>query len=147
MVMSDEELRHIPLEDLHVELGAKMVPFSGFLMPLQYTGIKDEHVAVRTRAGLFDVSHMGEIEIKGPRAIEVVDGLVTNDATKLVDGQAMYALLCNEEGGIVDDLVFYRIAEDHVLMCVNAGNRAKDLAHVQKYARTDAETTLTDTGD
>jgi aminomethyltransferase len=143
--MSDHELRRIPLEGRHIELGAKMVPFAGFLMPLQYTGIKDEHLAVRERAGLFDVSHMGEVVIRGPEAIAVVDGLVTNDASKLVDGQAMYTVMCREDGGIVDDLIVYRLAEDHVMICVNAANRDKDFAHMVAHARGDA--TVVDEGD
>ncbi|MBA2662947.1 MAG: glycine cleavage system aminomethyltransferase GcvT [Bradymonadaceae bacterium] len=140
-----QELRHIPLEDRHVALGAKMVPFAGYLMPVQYTGLIDEHQAVRTRAGLFDVSHMGEVEIVGKDAIAVIDGLVTNDATKLVDGQAMYTVMCKPDGGIVDDLIVYRLAEDHVFVCVNASNRDKDFAHMRQYAR--GEATLTDRGD
>lgn len=143
--MSDQELRRIPLEQRHIELGAKMVPFAGYLMPLQYTGIKDEHQAVRTRAGLFDVSHMGEVVIRGPEAIAVVDSLITNDASTLVDGQAMYTVMCNEEGGIVDDLIVYRLASDHVLVCVNASNRDKDFAHMKAFARGDA--TVEDHGD
>ncbi|QDG54500.1 glycine cleavage system aminomethyltransferase GcvT [Persicimonas caeni] len=137
--MTDDDLKHIPLEHRHEELGGRMTPFAGFVMPVKYTGIKEEHLAVRNNVGLFDVSHMGEVEVKGPEAIKVVDGLVTNDVTKLVDGQAMYAALCNEEGGIVDDLVLYRLAEDHVLICVNAGNRDKDFAHMQEHAKGDAE--------
>lgn len=134
-----EELRHIPLEKRHVELGAKMVPFAGFLMPVQYTGIKDEHLAVRSRAGIFDVSHMGEVEIQGADAIEVLNGLITNDATALEDGQALYTVICNEAGGIVDDVIVYRLAADHVLVCVNASNREKVFAHLQNYRSGEAE--------
>lgn len=134
-----EELRHVPLNNRHIELGAKMVPFGGFLMPVQYTGIKDEHHAVRSRSGIFDVSHMGEIEIQGADAIEVLNGLITNDATSLEDGQALYTVICNEKGGIVDDVIVYRLAEDHVLVCVNASNREKVIDHFQKYRRGQAE--------
>jgi aminomethyltransferase len=144
--MADDHVtKHIPLEHRHEQLGGRMTPFAGFLMPIKYTGIKEEHLAVRNNVGLFDVSHMGEVEVKGPEAIKVVDGLVTNDVSTLVDGQAMYAALCNEDGGIVDDLVLYRLAEDHVLICVNAGNRDKDFAHMRAHAAGDAE--LTNTSD
>jgi aminomethyltransferase len=138
---TDDENKHIPLEKRHEELGGRMVPFAGFVMPVKYTGIKEEHQAVRTNVGLFDVSHMGEIEVTGPDAIEMVDGLVTNDVSTLVDGQAMYACLCHKDGGIVDDLVLYRLAGDHVLICVNAGNRDKDFAHMKVHARGDAQLT------
>src|SRR5690554_2991976 len=134
-----EELRDVPLKNRHIELGAKMVPFAGFYMPVQYTGIKDEHHAVRTRAGIFDVSHMGQVEILGADAIEVLDGLITNDATVLEDGQALYTVVCNEAGGIVDDVIVYRLAHDHVLICVNASNREKVVAHFHKYRGGHAE--------
>lgn len=140
-----DEIKHVPLEHRHEELGARMTPFAGYLMPVKYAGIKEEHHAVRDGVGLFDVSHMGEVEVKGPDAIEVVDGLVTNDVSTLEDGQAMYAAMCNEDGGIVDDLVLYRLAADHVLICVNAGNRDKDFAHMKAHAKGDAE--LVDAGD
>lgn len=125
------ELKSIPLQSRHEDAGAKLVGFGGFLMPLQYTGIKDEHHAVRTRVGLFDVSHMGEVELRGPRALDAADRLFTNDIRALDDGQAMYTAMCNEAGGIVDDLVVYRLADDRVFICVNAANRAKDFAHMQ----------------
>ncbi len=134
-----DECKHLPLEHRHEDLGARMAPFAGFLMPVRYEGIKEEHSAVRNQVGLFDVSHMGEVEVKGADAIEVVDGLVTNDVSRLEDGQAMYAAMCDEDGGIVDDLVLYRLAADHVLICVNAGNRDKDFAHMQAHARGNAE--------
>ncbi|MFP4598712.1 MAG: glycine cleavage system aminomethyltransferase GcvT [Persicimonas sp.] len=140
-----DETKHVPLEHRHKELGARMTPFAGFLMPVKYTGIKEEHLAVRENVGLFDVSHMGEVEVTGPDAIEVVDGLVTNDVSTLEDGQAMYAALCNEEGGIVDDLVLYRLAADHVLICINAGNHEKDFEHMRAHAKGDA--TLENTSD
>lgn len=128
------QLKHIPLEHRHIELGGKMVPFGGFYMPVQYTGIKEEHQAVRQGVGLFDVSHMGEIEIIGPDAIAVIDRLVTNDVTKLVDGQALYTVMCDPDGGIVDDLLVYRLAEDHIFLCVNASTRDKDFAHIIQHA-------------
>lgn len=133
-----DDLKHIPMESRHVELGGKMVPFGGFYMPLQYTGIKEEHQAVRQGVGLFDVSHMGEIEIIGRDAIAVIDRLVTNDVTKLVDGQALYTVMCTPDGGIVDDLLVYRLAEDHIFLCVNASTRDKDFAHIIEYATGEA---------
>ncbi|MFW5968247.1 MAG: glycine cleavage system aminomethyltransferase GcvT [Persicimonas sp.] len=134
-----ETPKHVPLEHRHEQLGARMTPFAGFSMPVKYSSIKEEHLAVRQNVGLFDVSHMGEVEVRGPEAVRVVDGLVTNDVSSLEDGQAMYAALCNEEGGIVDDLVLYRLAEDHVLICVNASNREKDFDHMVAHADGDAE--------
>jgi aminomethyltransferase len=112
-----------------------MVPFAGWEMPIQYSGIVDEHQTVRTAAGIFDVSHMGEIRMRGPYAAQVVDYLVTNDVKKLVDGQAMYACACNEQGTILDDLIVYRRgAEDWLIVC-NASNRAKISAHFAHAAK------------
>src|SRR6201995_5900969 len=113
-------LRRRPLHARRVRAGARMVPCVGWEMPIQYTGIVDEHQAVRTAAGLFDVSHMGELEMKGEHAGAVVDYLVTNDASKLVDGQAMYTCACNEKGTILDDLIVYRAAQDRWLIVCNA---------------------------
>lgn len=135
----DTTTKSIPLEQRHRDLGARMTPFAGYLMPLQYAGIKDEHLAVRSGVGLFDVSHMGEVEIVGADAVEVIDGLVTNDASKLVDGQAMYAALCNEDGGIVDDVLVYRLAKDHIMVCVNASRREQDVAHIKAHAKGEAQ--------
>ena len=129
--MPNDTLRTTPLHDIHVALGAKMVPFAGFEMPVQYTGILDEHEAVREAAGLFDVSHMGEFRVTGPDALALADALVTNDASRLVDGQAMYAVLCREDGTAVDDLLVYRVAEDDVMLVVNASNMDKDWDHIQ----------------
>ncbi len=136
--MSDET-RHVPLEDRHRELGAKMTEFAGFSMPVQFEGVTDEHRAVRTNVGLFDVSHMGEVEIRGPEAIRVVDSLITNDATRVEVGQAQYTAMCNEEGGIVDDFVWYRLGDERALICVNAANREKDFEHMRAHAAGDAE--------
>jgi aminomethyltransferase len=111
--------------DIHVKLGAKMVPFAGYLMPQQYTSIVDEHLAVRNSVGVFDVSHMGEITIKGPNALEMVQKLTTNDASKLAVNQAQYSAMCYEDGGIVDDLIVYR-RENEYLLVVNASNKEKD---------------------
>ncbi len=106
-----------------------MAPVAGYDMPIQYTGILDEHRAVRSAAGLFDVSHMGEFRVRGPQAEAFVQRLVTNDAAALTDGKAMYAVLCHESGGAVDDLLVYRLAADHFLLVVNASNRRKDWDH------------------
>ena len=124
-------MKTTPLHDAHVALGAKMVPFAGFDMPIQYSSILDEHRAVREAAGLFDVSHMGEVLVRGPQALDFVQHLVTNDATKLYDGRAMYAVLCQADGGAVDDLLVYRMAGDDYMLVVNASNIEKDLAHIR----------------
>ncbi|HSM91714.1 MAG TPA: glycine cleavage system aminomethyltransferase GcvT [Anaeromyxobacteraceae bacterium] len=115
-----------PLYDTHVEAGARIVDFAGWEMPVQYAGILEEHEAVRTRAGLFDVSHMGEVVLRGPRAADALGRLFTNDLRRLVDGQAQYGCLCRPTGGIVDDVIVYRRAAEDWLVCVNAGNRQKD---------------------
>lgn len=126
-----ETLLTTPLHAAHVALGAKMAPFAGYDMPIQYSGILAEHRAVRAAAGLFDVSHMGEFTVRGPQAEAFVQRLVTNDAATLTDGRAMYAVLCHESGGAVDDLLVYRFAPDHFMLVVNASNRAKDWAHAR----------------
>jgi glycine cleavage system T protein (aminomethyltransferase) len=123
-----------PLYETHVRAGARMVEFAGWEMPVQYTGILDEHEAVRTRAGLFDVSHMGEVVFRGPRALEALNRVFTNDLTKAADGQAQYGCLCRDSGGIVDDVVVYRRAADDLLVCVNAANRAKDFEWLRAHA-------------
>jgi aminomethyltransferase len=126
-----ESLKRTPLHAEHVSLGAKMVPFAGYEMPVQYpTGIMEEHRAVRTRAGLFDVTHMGEFDIRGPDALALVQRVVTNDASRLAVGQAQYAVICYENGCAVDDCIVYRFAE-HYMIVVNASNRDKDRAWVQ----------------
>ncbi|MEA2697120.1 MAG: aminomethyltransferase [Myxococcales bacterium] len=117
-----------PLGDAHRRLGAKMIDFGGWWMPVSYpSGILDEHRATRTAVGVFDVCHMGEVHFKGPRAAEAVQQLVTNDIGKLTDGRALYAMACWPTGGIVDDLIVYRIAERHYLIVVNAANVSKDV--------------------
>jgi aminomethyltransferase len=123
------DLKRTPLAEQHRALGARMVPFAGWEMPVQYSGIKVEHLAVREHAGLFDVSHMGELFVSGERALEAVDRLVTNDLSKLAVGHALYTCACNEAGGILDDLIVYRVADDRVLVVCNAGNREKIAAH------------------
>ncbi len=125
--MSPEELKKTPLNAAHRGLGGKMVDFGGWDMPVQYSaGVIEEHMATRTRAGLFDVSHMGEIWVEGPDAIKFVDRLTTNDVSKLVDCQAHYTALTNHGGGVVDDLLVYRFGPEKLLLVVNAGTTEKD---------------------
>lgn len=132
MSHSEESLLRTPLFDRHIALSAKMVPFGGWDMPVQYEGILAEHHAVRTSAGLFDVSHMGRVEIHGPDALRFVNYLTTNDAECLEPYQSQYSVACYENGGIVDDLLVYR-CPDRLLMVFNAGNRARDLAWMQRH--------------
>ncbi|MGZ5958398.1 MAG: glycine cleavage system aminomethyltransferase GcvT [Myxococcaceae bacterium] len=120
--------RQTPINKVHRALGARMVDFAGWDMPVQYTGVVAEHEAVRKAAGLFDVSHMGEIEFRGEGALESANALITNDLQKCADGQAVYAGLLNHKGGFVDDVVAYRFSPEHILICVNASNREKDFA-------------------
>lgn len=118
-----ETLRRTPLHDRHVELGARMVPFAGWEMPVQYEGVIQEHRAVREDSGAFDVSHMGELEVEGPRATELLQSLLSNDLRRIAPGQAQYTLLTNARGGIVDDLIAYRLDPFRYLLIVNASNR------------------------
>lgn len=127
------ELKNIALLDKHIELGAKMVPFAGYNMPLQYEGLTVEHLAVRSGVGVFDVSHMGEFIIRGEGALDLVQKVTSNDASTLVDGKIQYAYLPNETGGIVDDLLVYRIDEKTYMLVANASNIDKDWAHISKY--------------
>jgi aminomethyltransferase len=119
---STEQLKKTPLNARHRAMGARMVPFGGWDMPVEYSGITNEHMAVRTRAGLFDVSHMGQIEVAGKDALAAVQRISSNDATRLSVGQAQYSALTTAEGTFVDDLIVYRLANDHYLLVVNAGN-------------------------
>jgi aminomethyltransferase len=124
------EPRTTPLCQAHRRLGAKMIDFGGWLMPVNYpAGILEEHKATRTAVGMFDVCHMGEVHFRGARAAEAVQRLVTNQVGKLYDGRAMYTVACNPKGGIVDDLIVYRVKPDHFLIVVNAANIAKDYGH------------------
>jgi aminomethyltransferase len=116
-----------PLHDRHVALGARMVPFAGWEMPVQYEGVISEHRAVRADCGVFDVSHMGEFEVEGPRATELLQATLSNDVDKIGPGEAQYTLLTNERGGIIDDLIVYRLEEVRYLLIVNAANREADL--------------------
>lgn len=134
---TSEQLLRTPLYDRHVAAGAKMVPFAGYEMPIQYAGIVAEHRAVRTQAGLFDLSHMGEFYFGGPNAGAAIDRLVSSDIAGLAVGQARYGLLCNERGTIVDDVIVYRLAPEHYMMVVNAANIAKDAAHVRAHLPAD----------
>jgi len=127
--------RRTPLFEAHQNLSAKLVDFAGWEMPVQYSSVIAEHEAVRTAAGLFDVSHMGEIEFTGPGALEAANGLITNDLARCKDGQAIYAGLLNERGGFVDDVVAYRFSPERILICVNAGNREKDFDWMKSQAR------------
>lgn len=115
--------RSTPLHDRHVALGARMVPFAGWEMPVQYAGVIPEHLAVRRDRGVFDVSHMGQLHVEGPTQLEFLQQLLSNDLARLDDGEAQYTLLTNESGGIVDDLIAYRLGPFHTLLVVNAGNR------------------------
>jgi glycine cleavage system T protein (aminomethyltransferase) len=132
--------RHTPLHDRHVALGARMVDFAGYDMPLQYTGIREEHVAVRERAGMFDVSHMGEVRFSGPGALDAVQRLVANDCSRLEPAQALYGVMCNEQGGIVDDVIVSRgLNGKHFIVVVNAATREKDVAWMRDHLAADAE--------
>jgi len=132
--VSESTLKRTPLYDAHLKAGARIVPFGGWEMPVQYAGILEEHRAVRGRVGLFDVSHMGELEVDGPGAIHAVQRLTTNDAAGLEIGQLQYTLLCYPDGGIVDDATIYRLAADHFMITVNASNTDKDWAWVTEQA-------------
>ena len=127
------ELKKVVLNDLHAELGAKMVSFAGFNMPVRYSSDIEEHKCVREAVGVFDVSHMGEFSVKGPGALDLIQRIVSNDAAKLFDGKIQYACFPNETGGIVDDLLVYKIADEDYMLVVNAGNIDKDWAWVNKF--------------
>ncbi len=123
-----------PLYDAHLAASARMVEFAGFEMPVQYAGVLEEHAAVRENAGMFDVSHMGEISIDGPGALQTVQRLVTNDLSKCSDGQAQYSALCNERGGVIDDVIVYRFSPERLFICVNASGREKDFEWMRAHA-------------
>jgi len=127
-----------PLNAVHRALGAKMVDFGGWDMPVEYQGVLDEHSAVRERAGLFDVSHMGELEVRGPQALDLVQHLTVNDASKLKPGQAQYSALLYGHGGFVDDILVHKVADEHYFLCVNASNQDKDYQHLAAHNRFDA---------
>ncbi len=127
------ETKQVPLNDLHEKLGAKMVPFAGYNMPVRYSSDIEEHMTVRNGVGVFDVSHMGEFKVEGPQALDLIQRITSNDASKLMDGQAQYTCLPNEQGGIVDDLIVYRIKENDYFIVVNASNIEKDWNWFSKY--------------
>jgi aminomethyltransferase len=132
-------LKRTALFKNHVAAGGKIVPFAGYEMPVQYSGVIDEHNTVRNQVGLFDVSHMGEVEFKGENALSVVNRIITNDLNRIEDGQACYTAMCRPDGGIIDDLVTYRISAQHILICVNASNREKDFNWMKEQARGECE--------
>lgn len=128
-------MKRTPLYDIHKSLGAKIVDFSGWEMPLQYQGIIAEHQAVRNAAGLFDVSHMGVIDIEGLGAVDLLQSLSTNDLSNKADGTATYTVWCNDKGGVIDDLIVYKKSANHFFVVANASNRYNDLEHLLKYSR------------
>src|ERR1035438_7985955 len=136
---ADQPLRATPLHSVHCALRAKMVDFGGWDMPVQYSGIIDEHLGVRRGVGLFDVSHMGEIEIRGPQAAGLTDFVTTNSVHKLKQGQAHYSGLLYDHGGFVDDILVHKVADDHFFLCVNASNQEKDYEHIRAQNRFDAQ--------
>src|SRR5262245_22672433 len=127
-----EPLKRTPLFERHVALGARIVPFAGFEMPVQYSGIVDEHNAVRTAAGLFDISHMGEIEVKGSDALAFLQHIATQDVATIAEGQSNYALLCRPDGGIVDDIFIYHLPDGYMVV-VNASNTEKDFVWMHDH--------------
>ncbi|HEY6759338.1 MAG TPA: glycine cleavage system protein T, partial [Baekduia sp.] len=131
---ADTVLKRTPLYDKHVAAGAKLVPFAGWEMPVEYQGVKQEHLATRATAGVFDVSHMGEVVTSGPDAEAFLQRLLSNDVSKLQTGGAQYSLLCREDGGVLDDLFTYRLAADRFLTVTNAANHEKDFAWFARQA-------------
>lgn len=129
----EEQIKYVPLNDLHIALGGKMVPFAGFNMPVRYSSDNEEHLCVRNGVGVFDVSHMGEFLVEGPEALNLIQRVTSNDASKLVIGQAQYSCFPNETGGIVDDLIVYKLEEEKYMLVVNASNIDKDWAWVNKF--------------
>jgi aminomethyltransferase len=134
MAAGTETLKRTPLHDRHAAAGARLVPFAGWEMPVQYAGIREEHVAVRTKVGVFDVSHMGEIETSGPGAEAFLQRILSNDVGRIAADGAQYSVLCKDDGGVLDDLFTYRLGPDRFLTVTNASNHEKDLAWFQKHA-------------
>jgi aminomethyltransferase len=132
-------LKRTPLYDVHRRSGARLIDFGGWEMPVQYSGILEEHHAVRRAVGVFDVSHMGEIDIRGPEALQLTDWVTTNNAGRLKTGQVHYSGLLYEHGGFVDDILVHKVADDHYFLCVNASNQEKDYEHISSHNRFDAE--------
>ena len=129
------ELKTIPLHDVHVRLGGKMVPFAGYIMPVRYSSDIEEHQTVRNGVGVFDVSHMGEFRLSGPGALDLIQKVTSNDASKLTVGKVQYSYLPNGAGGVVDDLVVYRLDEDEYMLVVNASNTQKDWDWITSHNR------------
>ncbi|MBS4215679.1 MULTISPECIES: glycine cleavage system aminomethyltransferase GcvT [Neobacillus] len=127
------ELKRTPLFEVYKEYGGKTIDFGGWELPVQFSSIKDEHEAVRTKAGLFDVSHMGEVEVKGPDSLNYLQKLMTNDISKVKDGGAQYTAMCYENGGTIDDLLVYKVEDNHYLLVVNASNIEKDYNWLEKH--------------
>jgi aminomethyltransferase len=139
-------LLRTPLYEKHVELGGKLVDFAGWEMPVQYEGVREEHSAVRTHAGMFDVSHMGEVEVEGPGALRFLQRALSNDVAKIGLGGAQYSCLCNEEGGVLDDLFAYRLGGDRYLLVTNSANHEEDLAWLGRWSR-DFDVAVRDVAD
>ena len=139
MISKNEKLKVTPLYDIHKWLNARMVSFAGWEMPVQYTGVIDEHLVVRKTCGLFDVSHMGEIEVSGPKALEAVQSITTNDASKLKEGRVQYTLLCYPSGGVVDDVTLYKFSDTRYMFCVNASNTEKDFKWIKENIKSLAD--------
>jgi aminomethyltransferase len=133
--VATETLRRTPLHELHREAGAKLIPFAGWEMPLSFDGIREEHLAVRSHAGVFDVSHMGQVETEGPGAQAFLQRVLSNDVAAIGLGGAQYSVLCNEEGGVIDDLFTYRLGGDRYLTVTNAANHGTDLSWLGRHAR------------
>ncbi len=141
------ELKNTALTHIHEQLGAKMVPFAGYLMPVRYTSDIEEHKTVRDGVGVFDVSHMGEFMVTGPEAESLIQEVTSNDISKVVDGQAQYSCLPNDKGGIVDDLIVYRFHAEKYMLVVNASNIEKDWNWIKKYAEDRSGVNLEDISD
>jgi aminomethyltransferase len=137
--MNDQMLRRTPLFDAHRKLGAKMIDFGGWEMPVQYSSIVDEHLAVRRNAGMFDISHMGEVLVSGSGAVRFLNRMLTNDINRLAIGEAQYTIMCNERGGAIDDLYAYRIGEDQFLLVINASRIEADVAWLSDHVKSEAD--------
>ncbi len=131
--MNEETMKSTPLCDKHEALGAKMVPFAGWKMPVQYTGIIDEHKTVRSACGVFDISHMGQFLVSGSGTTAWLNNMFTNNLEKLVDGMGQYSIMLNEKGGVIDDLIIYRLGEDHYFVVVNASMIDEDYAWLMAH--------------
>jgi aminomethyltransferase len=144
--VTDAALRRTPLHDRHAELGARLAPFAGWEMPVSFEGVREEHVAGRTHAGMFDVSHMGEVEVEGPGALAFLQRVLSNDVAAIALGGAQYSCLCAEDGGVLDDLFAYRLGGDRYLLVTNAANHGSDLAWLGRWSR-DFDVAVRDVAD